>query len=204
MPSNLVSAAKTHCPSNHPYDDANTRMYQGRRYCRACKRDFDARAAEERKVALEQRGPLPKKSHCLHGHPRTPENRYADGRCKPCHDRRRRAYDAKRPRFKLPARPSDLPGCDERKRVAALRAALDARAWPLKLWWPSTKRGALQVELHAEDISTPGAPSVMRATLLAWGRHGWAVRVEMKNRGPFGRFETWALVDALAGDETGA
>lgn len=29
---------KTHCPRNHPYDETNTRMYQGRRFCRACGR----------------------------------------------------------------------------------------------------------------------------------------------------------------------
>ena len=29
-------AAKTHCPRNHPYDETNTRIYQGRRFCRAC------------------------------------------------------------------------------------------------------------------------------------------------------------------------
>ena len=28
---------KTHCPQNHPYDDANTRWYRGMRYCRACR-----------------------------------------------------------------------------------------------------------------------------------------------------------------------
>lgn len=27
---------KTHCPQGHPYDDANTILYQGRRYCRTC------------------------------------------------------------------------------------------------------------------------------------------------------------------------
>lgn len=31
-----VFAKKTHCPSGHPYDDVNTRWYEGRRYCRAC------------------------------------------------------------------------------------------------------------------------------------------------------------------------
>lgn len=29
-------SAKTHCPHGHPYDDANTKWYDGRRYCRAC------------------------------------------------------------------------------------------------------------------------------------------------------------------------
>ncbi len=29
---------KTHCPSGHPYDEDNTRLYGGHRYCRACRR----------------------------------------------------------------------------------------------------------------------------------------------------------------------
>lgn len=28
----------THCPQGHPYDEENTYVYQGRRYCRACGR----------------------------------------------------------------------------------------------------------------------------------------------------------------------
>lgn len=31
-------AAKTHCPQNHPYDEANTYIYKGRRICRECGR----------------------------------------------------------------------------------------------------------------------------------------------------------------------
>jgi hypothetical protein len=27
---------RTHCPSGHPYDMKNTRVYRGMRYCRAC------------------------------------------------------------------------------------------------------------------------------------------------------------------------
>lgn len=27
---------RTHCPSGHEYNEENTRMYRGRRYCRAC------------------------------------------------------------------------------------------------------------------------------------------------------------------------
>jgi hypothetical protein len=30
--------AKTHCPSGHPYNEANTWHYRDRRYCRACHR----------------------------------------------------------------------------------------------------------------------------------------------------------------------
>ena len=32
-----LHAAKTHCPQGHPYDLLNTLLYQGRRYCRACR-----------------------------------------------------------------------------------------------------------------------------------------------------------------------
>jgi len=31
-------ARKTKCPSGHPYDDENTRVYNGRRHCRTCDR----------------------------------------------------------------------------------------------------------------------------------------------------------------------
>ena len=39
---------RTHCPQKHLYDEANTRLYQGRRYCRAC--------GEERSKARYRRG----------------------------------------------------------------------------------------------------------------------------------------------------
>lgn len=32
-------ANKTHCPRNHPYDEANTLVSAGRRYCRMCRRE---------------------------------------------------------------------------------------------------------------------------------------------------------------------
>lgn len=32
------TARRTHCPQGHPYDEANTRHYAGRRYCKACHR----------------------------------------------------------------------------------------------------------------------------------------------------------------------
>ena len=31
-------AGKTTCPAGHPYDEANTLHYRGKRYCRACRR----------------------------------------------------------------------------------------------------------------------------------------------------------------------
>lgn len=30
---------KTHCPKGHPYDEENTRLYHGRRFCRMCHRE---------------------------------------------------------------------------------------------------------------------------------------------------------------------
>jgi hypothetical protein len=34
-----ANAAKTHCPAGHPYDDENTCVSGGKRYCRACLRE---------------------------------------------------------------------------------------------------------------------------------------------------------------------
>lgn len=33
-----INKVKTHCPQGHAYDEANTKIFQGRRYCRACHR----------------------------------------------------------------------------------------------------------------------------------------------------------------------
>lgn len=33
-----INGAKRHCPQGHPYDEENTHVYDGRRYCRACNR----------------------------------------------------------------------------------------------------------------------------------------------------------------------
>ena len=33
------SQKKTHCPKGHEYNEANTRIYRGRRHCRQCDRD---------------------------------------------------------------------------------------------------------------------------------------------------------------------
>lgn len=32
------TARRTHCPRGHEYNEANTRIYDGRRYCKACYR----------------------------------------------------------------------------------------------------------------------------------------------------------------------
>lgn len=36
---------KTHCPSGHEYDEPNTRLYSGRRYCRTCDRARQRKAS---------------------------------------------------------------------------------------------------------------------------------------------------------------
>lgn len=33
---NNGQSVKTHCPQGHPYDEANTYLYRGHRYCKAC------------------------------------------------------------------------------------------------------------------------------------------------------------------------
>lgn len=47
-----LNAAKTHCPTGHPYDEANTyRTPAGYRQCRACARIFDRKRDRRRKAA---------------------------------------------------------------------------------------------------------------------------------------------------------
>lgn len=41
----------THCPRNHPYDEANTYTWHGMRRCRTCKREDMRRYRSERKSA---------------------------------------------------------------------------------------------------------------------------------------------------------
>lgn len=44
-------SAKTHCPNGHPYDAENTRMYQGRRYCRGCRSAWRPKTRRRGRVA---------------------------------------------------------------------------------------------------------------------------------------------------------
>lgn len=44
----LCPASRTHCPHGHEYDDANTYIYEGRRFCRACRRRHDRRRSAEK------------------------------------------------------------------------------------------------------------------------------------------------------------
>lgn len=37
------NSIKTHCPRGHEYNEANTRVYEGRRFCRVCDRERTAR-----------------------------------------------------------------------------------------------------------------------------------------------------------------
>lgn len=47
-----VNAAKTHCPQGHPYDDENTHLRPcGRRRCRACERERNARYRAQKGAA---------------------------------------------------------------------------------------------------------------------------------------------------------
>lgn len=48
--------AKTRCPAGHPYDEANTRIWHGKRSCRACKITGDRR--RRRVAGTRRRYPL--------------------------------------------------------------------------------------------------------------------------------------------------
>lgn len=95
---------KTHCPKGHPlsgdnvsYIPPNKRMPTGGRYCRTCKREA-INACYQRKKLREGRTGIDNadKTHCIHGHPFSPENTYiwADGKrqCKTCNRNRVREY----------------------------------------------------------------------------------------------------------------
>lgn len=88
------NALKTHCPSGHRYDEANTRHYKGRRYCLECRRDRDW--AKYTPTGNGNKA----KTVCIAGHAFTPENTYTtkDGRrqCRQCRrDRQRGYYEAR-------------------------------------------------------------------------------------------------------------
>jgi HNH endonuclease len=36
-----INTRKTHCPRGHPYNDVNTRLYRGDRYCLLCRKEYD-------------------------------------------------------------------------------------------------------------------------------------------------------------------
>lgn len=96
-----AKALITHCPSGHAYDEANTwRSSAGHRQCRACAREkirnYTASGRnplrKPQKWALEGRTYTPPSTtHCIHGHPKTPENRCTDrsghDRCDDLQDR---------------------------------------------------------------------------------------------------------------------
>lgn len=81
--------SKTECPKGHPYDEVNTQInsVNGGRECRAC---IQQRRANRRK------GPARPKTHCVHGHPKTPENRLKSGHCRPCNVMKQAAYKARK------------------------------------------------------------------------------------------------------------
>lgn len=45
------AALITHCPQQHPYDEANTYLYRGSRYCRTCLRDRNREYQRRRRAA---------------------------------------------------------------------------------------------------------------------------------------------------------
>ncbi|EFE65780.1 HNH endonuclease [Streptomyces viridosporus ATCC 14672] len=52
-----VNAGKTHCPHGHPYDEANTIVYKGSRFCRKC-RNARQKAHQAAKRGMQNALPL--------------------------------------------------------------------------------------------------------------------------------------------------
>ncbi|MHC3450828.1 HNH endonuclease signature motif containing protein [Streptomyces prasinus] len=46
-----INGTKTHCPQGHPYDEENTYVFDGRRYCRTCNNSRTAAAKRARRGA---------------------------------------------------------------------------------------------------------------------------------------------------------
>lgn len=90
-------AGKTHCPRGHEYTEANTRTYQGRRWCRAC--DRERSNARTRRGRIEPVISFAERTHCPHGHEYTPENTrvYRGSRfCRMCQKIRGKGGDPRR------------------------------------------------------------------------------------------------------------
>jgi hypothetical protein len=51
LPPAIPHKARTHCPWGHEYTSENTRLYQGRRFCRICQQIVDAYRKIEREAA---------------------------------------------------------------------------------------------------------------------------------------------------------
>jgi hypothetical protein len=47
------AARVTHCPQGHAYNEENTRIYQGRRYCRECSREASRRYKASKRAERE-------------------------------------------------------------------------------------------------------------------------------------------------------
>lgn len=69
------NAQKTHCAQGHPYDEANTRRWKGKRICRACAREKAARSYR-RHVNADPKPKNSERTHCPQGHPYNEANTY--------------------------------------------------------------------------------------------------------------------------------
>lgn len=72
---------KEYCPQGHKYTPENTRYYRTSRVCRKCHARESNRRYHEGK---QLKGPRPKKTHCVNGHPLDGNQYASSGGCKIC------------------------------------------------------------------------------------------------------------------------
>lgn len=69
-------ASKTHCKNGHPFDEANTRVRDGKRVCRTCRRAVSQRHREklaEKAKQSQQAAPATALAQLIAGHPELPK-----------------------------------------------------------------------------------------------------------------------------------
>lgn len=81
-----INAAKTHCGvCGEPYDENNTRISGGRRYCLRCVRERGREARRAERAAISERIRLaPGSLECANGHSVTPESTFTYQRFPSC------------------------------------------------------------------------------------------------------------------------
>jgi hypothetical protein len=68
--------SRTHCPKGHPYDEANTYVLDGRRYCRECGRSSSREIKRRKRREAGMGIAMALRTHCPRGHAYDEANTY--------------------------------------------------------------------------------------------------------------------------------